>query len=89
MWFFGILGSYPYKVGTLLNYYGINYSKVSLEQLNNPGIYIVSYWAGGGKIHTVAVDYDGFTYTHYNKNGTHNHPSEYAQKYIDIYYIRR
>ena len=59
MWFFGIFGSYPNKVGTLLKYYGINYSKVSLEQLNNPGIYIVSYWAEWQLHNMLSWAYDG------------------------------
>ena len=89
MWLFGLFGSKPSKIGKLLSFYGIEYEKVSIDQVDSPGIYIISYLRSNGMIHTVAVTYDGVGYYAYNKESNTDHPSKYSSLYFEIYYIRR
>ena len=84
---FGGLGSNPYAIGNVLKNEGISYSRVDINGMNKPGIYIISFWTGplGSPLHTVAVSYDGTTYTTYNYNGYGDlffgDPNEYAARY--------
>ena len=91
---YGVLGSNPYAIGTVLNKSNIDYSRVGLDEITNPGTYIISYWTGPfpSSIHTVAISYDGSVYTTYNlygDNKTYNdNPTDYAERYICGYYLR-
>ena len=68
----GFFGSNPYAIGDVLENDGIPYTRVGLEDLDRPGIYILSYWTGTpwqSPLHTVAVQYDGVQYVIYNRSG--------------------
>ncbi len=70
--FAGLGGSNPLKLGMVLDAEGIDYSVVGLEDLNTPGVYVISYWTKApllSSIHTVTVEYDGETFTTYNRYG--------------------
>lgn len=88
---FGVFGSDPHAIGRVLEKNGIDYSKVDLKEMTNPGVYIISYWNGPfpSSLHTVAISYDGSTYTTYNRKGgrTYDSPSEYATRFICGYYL--
>ncbi len=54
----GCLGSNPYEIPRMLDAEGVKYGVIGIEDLNNPGIYVVSYWNTmnyGSMLHTVAV----------------------------------
>ena len=92
---YGALGSNPYQIGSVLSKEGIDYSRVGLDDMTESGTYIISFWndnAPWNGLHTVAVDFDGTTYTTYNLNGNGNTskiaPSIYANNFICGYYLR-
>lgn len=87
---FGIFGSWPSKIGKVLQNEGIGYTTVRLDEMDKPGTYIISFW--NGQIHTVAVSYDGSKYTSYNRSTRATGPEDespylYAQNYIYGYYL--
>ena len=86
----GALGTNPWTVDVVLDGYGISSTKVGLNEMTSPGVYIVSYWHATGA-HTVAVFFDGSVYTTYNLYGNgkeyYFHPSEYASNYIAGYFL--
>ena len=62
--------------------------------MTKQGVYIISFWndnAPWNGLHTVAVSYDGTTYTTYNLNGNGSEsfvsPEFYARLYICGYYL--
>lgn len=67
---FGIFGSDTISISTVLEREGISYSLVrDTDDMSERGVYIVSYWTGAwhmSSIHTIAISYDGSTYTAYN-----------------------
>ena len=76
----------PYQIDRVLDKSGISYTRIELEDINQPGIYIVSYWTGApllSSLHTVAIKWDE-KFKIYNCN-TNNLPSE--DKYICGYHI--
>ena len=89
----GVIGTNPYALANVLDYYAINYSSVQINEMNQPGIYIISYWTEGrfqGPLHTVTVVYDGTQYVTYNCYG--NGELEYGlptsgRNYICGYYL--
>ena len=91
----GFFGSNPYAIGNVLSNEGIEYSRVGLTEMTQPGVYIISFWTGkpcASPLHTVAVDYNGKAYTTYNLNGygrtSDLDPTLYAYNYICGYYLR-
>lgn len=86
----GVLGTNPWSIDVVLNRSGISSTRVGLNEMTNPGVYIISYWHSSGA-HTVAVLFDGSTYTTYNLYGNgieyYYHPTEYAGNYIAGYYL--
>ena len=42
----GYFGSNPYSIGRVLSNSGISYSRVGLNEMTEPGTYIISYWNG-------------------------------------------
>ena len=96
MWMYGVLGSYPQTVGKVLWLYGMDHDVVSLSEMTEPGVYIMSFWndnAPWNGLHTVAIRYDGINYIAYNYYGdgeTTNFPSlqQFADSYICGYYLR-
>ncbi|MFR7854121.1 MAG: RHS repeat-associated core domain-containing protein, partial [Acutalibacteraceae bacterium] len=70
---FGIFGSDTISISTVLEREGISYSLVrDTDDMSERGVYIVSYWTGAwhmSSIHTIAISYDGSTYTAYNYRG--------------------
>ena len=87
---FGIFGSWPSKIGKVLQNEGIGYTTVRLDEMDKPGTYIISFW--NGQIHTVAVSYDGTEYISYNQTTfatgpEYKSPFTYAQNYIFGYYL--
>ena len=94
MWMGGLFGSNLKKIGKVLSKNNVQYSDVELNEINKPGVYIISYWTTGSgflgitPLHTVAVKYDGTTYFTYNKGGiSTQNPSSYARDYICGYYL--
>ncbi len=92
----GALGSSPHSIGRVLSYSGIDYTEVEFDEMTVPGVYIISYWTEYKdtpfySIHTVAIKYDGTTYSTYNKNGNGYrydlHPSTYTTDIICGYYL--
>ena len=89
----GTLGSNPYMIGTVLDYEGIPNKRVNLDNIEEPGVYIFSFWNENRMdgIHTVACWYDGSTYTTYNLYGFGSeyfeHPKTYASDFICGYYV--
>ena len=87
---FGYLGSDPRRIGTVLRNEGIPYTCIRLDEMDKPGTYIISFWNDPitKGLHTVAVSYDGGSYTTYNYSGHENDlPSNYASRYICGYYL--
>ena len=86
----GFLGSNPYSIGRALKNNQIKYDVISLDELNEKGLYIVSYWNSleyTSMLHTVTLRSDGNgNYITYNLHGNGNvslkHPSEYIDSYI-------
>ena len=63
----------------------ISYTRVGLNDMTKQGVYIISFWNENplsNGLHTVAVSYDGKTYTTYNYSGygdlLFEDPVEYA-----------
>ena len=91
----GFFGSNPFAIGRVLRSEGIDYSQVNdVGEMTATGTYIISFWNSGAPwngLHTVAVGYDGDTYTTYNLNGygneSHLLPTEYANNFICGYYL--
>ena len=90
----GYFGTNPYAIGNVLERYGIEYTNVNLSDMAQEGIYIISYWNPGipfNGLHTVAVSFDGTTYTTYNYSGYgelyYGNPADYARFYICGYYL--
>ena len=91
----GFFGSNPFAIGRVLHSEGIDYSQVNdVGEMTATGTYIISFWNSGAPwngLHTVAVGYDGDTYTTYNLNGygneSHLLPTEYANNFICGYYL--
>ncbi len=92
---FGTFGSNPYAIGDVLSKEGIDYSNVGLSRMTEPGTYIISFWnnnAPWNGLHTVAVSYNGTTYTAYNLYGngivSEIDLSDYSKRFICGYYLR-
>ena len=90
----GFWGSNPLMIGKVLDRDMIHYRKVGLDNMTTQGYYIISFFNEGKitrGIHTVAIYYDGNTYTAYNKGGGLNfdNPTSYAYGYICGYYVWR
>ena len=91
---YGALGSNPYAIGRVLKKEGIAYSRVGLNEMTKSGTYIISFWNEGAPwkgLHTVAVSYDGSTYTAHNLGGNGEEYSislsDYQSRYICGYYV--
>ena len=80
----GYFGCNPLALGKVLDFYGIDNSSIQLSDMNLPGIYIISFWNEEplkNGLHTVAVSYDGNTYTTYNLGGVSTqNPNEYIHQ---------
>ena len=90
----GFFGSNPYALGRVLSLRGLKYTRVDVDEMTNPGVYIISFWNKGAPwngLHTVAVSYDGIMYTAYNLYGDGYEysidPKSYADRFIIAYYI--
>lgn len=87
----GIFGSDPLAIGSVLRNEGISYTRVRLDEMDKPGTYIISSWNDKplkNGLHTVAVSYNGSSYTTYNiGDDKYSPPSAYAQDYICGYYL--
>ena len=92
---YGLLGSNPYKIGDVLGYEGIEYSRVGLDDMTEEGTYIISYWnqnAPWHGLHTVALTYNGTKYIAYNLKGDGRayriYLSDYTESFICGYYLK-
>ena len=92
----GYLGSNPYSIGRVLSNSGIKYSRVGLNEMTEPGTYIISFWNDGAPwkgLHTVAVSCIGNSYIAYNRYGDGEqyllNLSDYTDSYICGYYLGR
>ena len=68
----GFFGSNVLLTGLMLRKSRLKYIRVKLNELYQPGKYIISYWNPGAPwhgIHTVAFQTDGTTYKTYNLHG--------------------
>lgn len=91
---FGCFGSNPYSIGNVLKNEGISYSRVDINGMNKPGIYIISFWNDNplqNGLHTVAINYDGSNYTAYNfaseYDGDPVSLSYFKNRFICAYYV--
>lgn len=91
---FGILGSNPYSIGKVLENERISYSRVGINGMNKPGVYIISFWNDNplqNGLHTVAINYDGSNYTAYNfaseYDGDPVSLSYFKNRFICAYYV--
>ena len=84
----GCFGSDPYKIGSVLEYYGMSYEMVKQNEWTRSGIYILSYWTEKfpHQIHTVTVEYYGKYYIATNPNGQID-PYLFGSRYICGYYL--
>ena len=80
----GCLGCNPLALGKVLDYYGLEYSRIKLDDMKKEGTYIISFWnekPWKNGLHTVAVSYKGNTYTTYNLGGiSTQNPNEYIHQ---------
>ena len=75
------------KTATTLVHSVNAHTRIRLDEMDKPGTYIISFW-NTPQIHTVAVSYDGGSYTTYNFKGYEEvPPSNYASRYICGYYL--
>ncbi len=84
----GTLGVNPFVIKNILKKSGIQSTTVGLDELNQPGTYIIAYWNSEDiryGAHFVTVEYDGNEYTTYN--GPKGSPQGYAKNYIFGYRI--
>ena len=94
MLFWGFFGSDPRKIGCVLDQYNVQYSKINISEMTEPGIYIISYWSKTKyhlyTLHTIAVEYNGTSYLGYNYGNGINpiNPVEYEDKFICGYRLR-
>ena len=90
---YGFFGSSPYRIGRVLETEAIDYSRVKIGNMTNPGVYIISFWNESifDGLHTIAINYDGATYTAYNLYGDGKtyaiQLSEYNKRFICGYYL--
>ena len=91
---YGFFGSNPYAIGSVLKNSGIEYDRVGLDGMTEPGTYIISFWSENPLrygLHTVAISYDGTTYTAYNLTGYGSESpislSNYTNRFICGYYL--
>ena len=97
LWFFrnGLWGTDPFKIKKLLRPYGLGCVRVKRrKKINEPGVYIISYFNNGrifDGVHTVCFSFDGTEYTAYNvPRGTeHLPPDEYAFRRLCCYRIAK
>lgn len=70
----GAYGSNPYALRRMITTFGLEAKSVSFKWiLNNPGIYVFSYWNYGGLLkglHTILLESDGEKYRLYNYGST-------------------
>lgn len=92
---FGLIGSDVFAIGRVLKREGIGHTRIGLDGMTRPGVYIISYWTGRpllSTLHTVAVSYDGDGWTTYNKAGhgavSNMPPSDYAAHFVCGYYLK-
>lgn len=90
---YGALGVNPYDIGQIVASYGVNCSTVSVEQMCEPGIYILSYWNDArllSGIHTIAVHTRNgmcymYNYTMKGNTGFGVFPSAFVKTFRDSY----
>jgi hypothetical protein len=90
---YGYLGSNPLEIGSVLSIEGMDYSRVGLNEMTESGTYIISFLNENpleNGLHTVAVSYDGTTYSAYNLNGGKKQIEldDYSKRFICGYYLR-
>ena len=92
---YGAFGVNPYDIGKVVGSYGVNYSIVTLDQMCDPGIYILSYWNDAKVthgIHTIAVHTRNgmcymYNYTMNSNTGLGVLPSAFVKTFVDGYII--
>ena len=92
---YGAFGVNPYDIGRVVGSYGVNYSIVTLEQMCEPGIYILSYWNDAKVthgIHTIAVHTRNgmcymYNYSMDSNTGLGVFPSAFVKTFRDSYII--
>ena len=85
----GVFGSNPRQIDRVLDSYGMSYVSVELDEMTQPGVYIMSYWVEDnifGGIHTIAVVYDGNDFYRYNQSYYFD-PKMLGNRYICGYFL--
>ena len=90
---YGKRGANPYCIGKVLSSYGVNWITADLDQMCDPGIYILSYWKdeklSSGR-HTIAVHTRSgmcymYNYTMQGKAGFGVFPSAFRKTFSESY----
>ncbi len=92
---YGAWGVNPYDIGEVIKSYGVNYTNVDLQQMCEPGIYILSYWNDAKLlkgIHTIAVHTRNgmcymYNYTMKSNTGLGTTPSSFVKTFEDGFII--
>ena len=69
----GVFGTSPKSIGKVLDLYDVNYETISsADEMENDGIYIISYWTSSkwsASLHTIALECSGDNCKLYNNPG--------------------
>jgi len=97
----GAFGSNPYSLPKVFDQLGLGYETVSIDEMGENGVYIISYWNSsdyGAMIHTIAIEKTDTGYELYNLDGNYtkktnntvvNDLSKYESGFITGYEIYR
>lgn len=83
-------GSDVTGIGAAMEIRGYKAYSVGLNELNKPGVYIISFWNENPPVnglHTVAVSYNGDNYSTYNLKGRGEVDNRNPNEYVGDRYI--
>ena len=89
----GGFGSFPSRIGQVLESYGIKYKCVGIDEMTQSGIYIISYWNASHPfkgLHTIAITYYNEEYRSYNSrydNDNNYTPAIHGERFICGYFL--
>lgn len=94
LFFLGFFGGNPYSMGRVLKGMGLDYEKVTPENMDRDGAYIISFWNGRNdpSLHTVMCVRDSERFSAYNLYSNDSRPrpidiKKYGKLFIQGYYL--